>query len=33
MQLVDGATLVVGFPDGRSRKFKREFGRLVSRSA
>lgn len=26
-------TLVVGFPDGRSRKFRREFARPVNRSA
>jgi hypothetical protein len=31
--MIDGDSLVVGFPDGRSRKFKREFARPVSRSA
>ena len=33
IQALDGDALVVGFPDGRSRKFKREFARPVSRSA
>ena len=33
IQALDGDALLVGFPDGRSRKFKREFARPVSRSA
>jgi ATP-dependent DNA helicase RecQ len=33
VQALDGDALVVGFPDGRSRKFKREFARPANRSA
>jgi hypothetical protein len=33
VQALDGDALVVGFSDGRSRKFKREFARPASRSA
>jgi hypothetical protein len=33
VKALDGDALIVAFSDGRSRKFKREFARPVSRSA